>query len=269
LLNWRVAKLDTPPVPDCLLRRVEICQVARGSGPSMILVGDSNARMWIPTFKAIAQRESLSLSIAVYPGCAWQRGLQYATAVPVIRHCEAEQADWYDRVIPRFAPDVIVLAQGPYDDPAGPNRFVDSNGRAIDSSAVGFERLLRTRSAESLRALEEQGRKIVIIEPTPRPSGNFDPLVCLSEGKPAEQCRYTANRVATPLEVFYRSLESPNLVTLDLDRVVCPRLPTCDPIIDNIIVKRDDTHITATFARSRSVQVDQLLHSRGILAVGK
>jgi peptidoglycan/LPS O-acetylase OafA/YrhL len=52
LLNWRVAKLDAAALPDCLLRRVEKCQVARGSGLRLILVGDSNAHMWIPTLTA-------------------------------------------------------------------------------------------------------------------------------------------------------------------------------------------------------------------------
>jgi hypothetical protein len=36
--------------------------------------------------------------------------------------------------------------------------------------------------------------------------------------------------------------------SLNADRLVCPALPTCAPVIDNVIVKRDPSHLTGTFA---------------------
>jgi hypothetical protein len=105
---------------------------------------------------------------------------------------------------------------------------------------------------------------MVIIEPAPRPPEDFDPLSCVSEGR--SRCVYRASRGPTPLERFFRqSTSPPQIVTLDLDRVVCPRLPTCDPIVDDIIVKRDPNHLTATFARSRAAEVDSLLRRTRVL----
>lgn len=34
-----------------------------------------------------------------------------------------------------------------------------------------------------------------------------------------------------------------------MDRLVCPYLPICDPVVDGEIVKLDQGHITATYAR--------------------
>ncbi|HEY5173338.1 MAG TPA: acyltransferase, partial [Acidimicrobiia bacterium] len=50
LLDWRVAKNDIPDLPDCLGAPVSHCTVAKGNGKRVLLIGDSNARMWIPTF---------------------------------------------------------------------------------------------------------------------------------------------------------------------------------------------------------------------------
>ncbi len=264
LLDWRTARADVPKLPDCLHAPIDRCAAVRGGGRRVLLVGDSVARMWLPTFTEIAKRESFQLSVAIYPGCPWQRGLQYAGAAVVTRQCDAHQQDWYDRVVPQYAPDIVVLAQGPYDDPIRSNRFLGPDGRVVDARSDQFEPFLQARSADSLRALMTAGRRIVIIEPTPRPPDPFDPLSCISEGR--SRCTYQTRRGPTHLEQFFRqSASPPQIVTLDLDRVVCPRLPTCDPIVDDIIVKRDVNHLTATFARSRAAEVDNLLRRTHVL----
>jgi hypothetical protein len=90
----------------------------------------------------------------------------------------------------------------------------------------------------------------VIIEPTPLSSTN--PLSCLSRGGAQSRCRYRADPAPTLLELFYRAYAHahPEVRSVDADRMVCPRFPTCDPVVGQIIVKRDGSHLTATYARS-------------------
>ncbi len=264
LLDWRAARADVPKLPDCVDKPIDRCAVVRSGNRRVLLVGDSVARMWIPTFTEIAKRHSFKFSVAVHQGCPWQRGLQYAGPAVATQQCEAHKQDWYDRLVPQFAPDLVVLAQGPYDDPVRSNRFIQPDGHVVDIHSDDFEDLLQQRSSESLRALMAPGRRIVIIEPAPRPGPDFDPLSCVSEAR--SRCSYRASDGPTPLERFFRqSASPPRIVTLDLDRVVCPRLPTCDPIVDDIIVKRDPNHLTATFARSHAAEVDDLLRRTHVL----
>jgi hypothetical protein len=54
-------------------------------------------------------------------------------------------------------------------------------------------------------------------------------------------------------------------VTVNLDKLVCPRLPVCDAVIGNIIVRRDASHLTATFARALAPQLEALLHAQHVL----
>ena len=118
LLDWRAARADVPDVPDCLKKALDKCTVVKGSGKKMLLMGDSLARMWVPTFTEIAKREGLSLSIAFQTGCPWQRGLQYDLGVDITRPCAEQQKDWFDRVVPGLDPDIIVLGHQADDDPA-------------------------------------------------------------------------------------------------------------------------------------------------------
>jgi hypothetical protein len=45
---------------------------------------------------------------------------------------------------------------------------------------------------------------------------------------------------------------------------VCPNLPTCDPVLDGRIVRRDQVHLTATFARLLAPQMAQALSAHGV-----
>jgi hypothetical protein len=64
----------------------------------------------------------------------------------------------------------------------------------------------------------------------------------------------------------FRALaKQPGVWSLDLDRLVCPRYPRCDPVVNDIIVRRDHTHITATYAAALASALDDRLRAEGIL----
>ena len=58
-----------------------------------------------------------------------------------------------------------------------------------------------------------------------------------------------------------------DVVTLDLDRLVCPYLPICDPVIRGRIVRADDDgHLSVDFANSLAGPIADLLRQNGVLA---
>jgi peptidoglycan/LPS O-acetylase OafA/YrhL len=267
LLDWRVARADYVPhgFHDCLAKPVEICTVVKGTGPNIVVVGDSIARMWIPTFTALAKQESLTFSVATYQGCPWQKGLQYLGAQTIQASCAAHQNDWYDRVIPQLHPDIVFLAQHGYDDPTNPNKFNAPGFGSITSKSPDFEKALIQVTADSLHALQAPGRRIVILEPVP--AAPRDPLFCLSQGGTIPRCSFRASHGPSRLERYFRELakSESDVTTVDLDRVVCPRLPRCDAVVGNIISWRDIAHITATYAQTLEPQVDAILKRQHII----
>ncbi len=245
LLDWRVARTDKPAFPDCVDVSVDHCTVVRGHGADIVLMGDSVAIAWIPTLTAIAQRFSMTLSIVVSEACPWQRGLTYTNSSP---HCRADQDDWYHRIIPQLHPDIVVVADRALDDPVFD---VHASTPEHYTNRSGYERAIADVTTHSIDQLSASGRKVVLFEPTPLAAVSANPLSCLSAGTPAAKCAFTANREATPYEHFLRTIaERPDVYSVDLDHVMCPRLPRCDAVVNNVIALRDWDHMTGTYART-------------------
>ena len=267
LLDWRIAKKDIPAMPNCFGKPATSCTVVRGTGPSVLLMGDSIARMWIPALTDIAERNALTFSVAAMPGCPWQRGLTYTPPLPTLE-CRAHQSDFYDRVVPQLHPDIIVLAQHSYDDPVSIIRFLVPGGpTALTLDSPDFEPTLMDISSKSLASLEAPQRKLVFLEPVPSPPTFVNPLSCLSEGTTPSRCGFGASTGPTPLEQFFRQIAASGgaLESVDLDALVCPDRPRCAAIIKDIIVWRDGAHITATYSHWLSSRVEAIFRKQGIL----
>jgi hypothetical protein len=52
---------------------------------------------------------------------------------------------------------------------------------------------------------------------------------------------------------------------LDLDRLVCPYFPICDPIVNGVVVKRDKQHITAAYSKTMGEPIDSVLAADGVV----
>ena len=262
LLDWHVAQNDIPALPDCYNKPVADCIVVAGSGARVLLVGDSLARMWLPAFAAIATREHFTLAVAALPACPWQPGL--TGGLRISPGCTQHRADWYARVLPTFKPTVVILAERGYDKPGNQFFLPGPSGQVLASSSVG-QRLLEQASAAGLQQLRAPGRKLVMLDATPLPADpNFDPVSCLSTG--STHCAFRVSTTLTGFDRFYiAAARAADVWNVNLDRLACPRLPVCDPVVNNIIVRRDNTHLTGTYALSLATSIAALFRKAGIL----
>jgi peptidoglycan/LPS O-acetylase OafA/YrhL len=253
---------STRPFPDCFGKSPRACTLVKGSGPSVMLIGDSHAWMLIPLFTAIAKLENLTLSVSVRGGCPWQRGLYTPLK---LRLCESQKEDLYERVIPALKPDVVVAMNLGYGTKGlYPAPMEDAHARKADEATVAQ----LTRS--SVTALRAHGRKLLVIEPIPLPrlpNFAFDPLDCLSKATAIETCRYQAWPGLLPVERVYRAIakDDPGVHSLDLDKAVCPFAPMCDPVVNGQFVKWDQSHLTEQFVRTLVPEVDLYLRRSGII----
>jgi peptidoglycan/LPS O-acetylase OafA/YrhL len=256
-LDWRKTYFEFfGTTTTCVGRPPDACTIVHGTGRRVLLMGDSNAEMMVPTFTKIARSEHLTLSLAVTPGCPWQRGL-YRLGVEIKQRCRRNKEDAYRRVIPALRPDLIVLVDSREELDHHPG----------DPPITSSDRLVRRTTIDSLRHLRAPGRDILIIEPMPQSPPGMNPLTCLSKAKVLEQCRYIANTPPSWLELLERRLASrrDRVWTADFDRLVCPFLPICDPFINGNIVKWDGQHLTTRYAASLAEPVAAYLHDNGLL----
>jgi len=251
----------------CYRKPVTRCIVVRGSGTRILLVGDSIAVGMIPAFAELSRRHGFGLAIAAYPGCPWLHEVvevSVGTPPDTLQTCRARQADWYERVVPEFDPDVIVLVHRTFDDPGGEVEL-EASGKPLHPGTPGYRDAVRRVARETVNELAADGRKVVIIEPPPLAADEFNPANCLSEAEFVDDCRYVAAKT-TPLEEYYRSIANgSDVFTLDLDRLVCPYFPICDPIVNGVVVKRDKQHITAAYSETLGEPIESVLAADGVL----
>jgi hypothetical protein len=169
-------------------------------------------------------------------------------------------------VIPELHPDIIIVMNLGYEDPVlGFFAFLDEHGRvAKTSDPNGWPATTTVRSIAELRG---DDRKVLMIEPIPIASQKLIPKTCLSAAKVLEECRYVASTFPDPLVRTYRELDQryDDVWAADLDRLVCPFLPICDPVVNGQIVKGDRTHVTKKFARTLAGPIDNYLKQSGII----
>ena len=158
--------------------------------------------------------------------------------------CAPYRDIWYSTVVPTFDPDVIVLASRATDHLVGSDYAVESTDQTLPTDQ---SLLLPIVADESIDVLQRPGRDIVVIEPVPVSRAHA--MSCLSAATMSTECTFETEAVSTA-ERGYRGLvnDHPGLHTLDIDALVCPRLPICDPVLDGILVRKDHDHITAAWS---------------------
>ena len=237
----------------CVDEAPEACTVVEGSGRHLLLMGDSNAQMWIPALTEVARSRDLTLSLAVTPGCPWQRDV-FVLSSEIKAQCRRNKLDAYDRVIPALDPDLIVLAGAPELSLEAPDDERSAN--------------LRRSTVASLRELGSGGSDVLVIESVPFPTeASFNPLDCMARSQWVESCRFVAPAEPNWVERLERDLarSSDQLFTADLDRLVCPFLPICDPIVGGTVVFWNGQHLSEGYSRSLAPEIGTYLEDQGLL----
>jgi hypothetical protein len=266
-IDFEAAKAHTYGNRSCYGKPAARCVIVHGSGKRILLVGDSHAVGLVPAFAELAQRHGFTLALAAYPRCPWLEGVvEVPPGSPpdISQTCRSQQDDWYRRLVPELDPDVIVLVHRTFDDPGG-DVELETNGRKIDPGTADYRDAVRRESRATVDELATNGRKVVIVEPLPLAPDEFSPTNCLSDAKFVEDCRYVA-ATTTPLERYYRSIANgADVFTVDLDPLVCPYFPICDPMVNGVVVKRDKQHITAAYSKTMGEPIDSVLAADGVI----
>jgi hypothetical protein len=274
-LDWRGAQADHGAFPPCPASKWERCILVHGTGKRVLLIGDSNARMYISMLTAMAEDRNLTLAAAVAPGCPWQQGIlrrgqvQVGTTLQDLGPpCAAHHAEWYDTIIAALDPDIVIAVNEPLDDPTSPRPIQDEQKGPVDAGTDAFNEVVQDRTTQAVQRFVADGRKVVMIEPIPLTRYKDDPLNCLAQAKFLDECRFVTGTKPTEVETIYRRVAaqlSTSVFSVDLDHLVCPYLPICDPVVNGLIVRRDPEHLTDRFAASLVKPFERILDDHGLL----
>lgn len=254
----------------CVGRSLAPCTIVHGHGAHLLLTGDSQAWSLFPTFVRMAQQHDLTLSVSASASCPWQRHLTLDPAVSAVYRerstiCTAMKDDLVRRMIPRLRPDIVITVGLDYDRPSG-HVLLDGDGRPTRLDAAALDRSVRADTQGTVADLAGDTRTVVMLETPPVALQDHDPTVCLAHARYVEDCRFIANTAPTSEERIYRSLaDRRRIIDLDIDRMICPYMPICDPIVNGRAVRSDYAHISPEYGITISDAMFTALRDSGAL----
>jgi peptidoglycan/LPS O-acetylase OafA/YrhL len=211
------------------------------SSTDVVLFGDSHAIQWFNALQLVARQANWRLVTVVKSGCsASDIGANTGAEADTCRRWRAKALQTISTLRP-----ALVFA----------GSFTAGFGRAKNEwSDPGLERLtLGTRA--TLDPLTRAGLSVVLFRDTPLPPFNVPTCLARSALHPwfgLHSCEFD-RATALSSSVFDAEKTAaagmPRVHFLDLTDEFC-RADVCPPILHNMIVYRDENHLTGTFASS-------------------
>ena len=239
------------------------CYLVKGDGPTILLLGDSHARMLSPAFKRLAQERGFSLAANIATGCPWQADVVNDNRPPEQRdECVAQRGAWYADVLPELDPDLVVLVEQSYD---GNDTKFDSTLSRIGGSDESLTELLYHTTRETLDTFGELGIRSLVVKNTIKADGS--PLDCLASARLLSQCTVVTPEGVDASDGFYSTEDvlRDDMFTVDINPVFCPDAPLCRPVLGGVAVWRDYNHLTARIGIARRERLWSQIEDTGAL----
>lgn len=235
-------------VVTCEYGSAQATAAGRGS-PTVAVVGDSKIAQWMPALQPIAERNGWRLVTYTKSDCGFH------TAIPP--HEDEEYTacvEWNQQVLARLTaepPDYVLTSQ------RSPQAYEPDGDLTTEAMVQGL------RAAWS--GLTSRGTEIVVIADTPHPGMNV--YECVSE-RPDHltECAYDRDRyrTASAAPTQRAAVEGqPGVSFVDMFDLICPSGP-CAPVIGNVLIYRQGSHLTATYVESLTPHLAEALAEAGL-----
>ena len=183
-VDWKQVNDDTGAERTCTVDNVEACTVIKGSGPHILVVGDSHAQMLTDMFTTMAKKHDLTLSLNVLGGCMWQEDLTNTKqSAGGLQTCEQARVGWYDAVLPVIDPDLVILVGRERDEASEWSSIV----KRRDGTSEPYDQMMLDATQNTLDKIESAGPRALLVESMVMPN-TFEPDDCLASAQDASSC---------------------------------------------------------------------------------
>jgi peptidoglycan/LPS O-acetylase OafA/YrhL len=223
-----------------------------GSDRTLVLIGDSHARAWIPAFNKIIDEGHWKAYYLVKPQCtAAHVTIASTESDQPFTEC-SEFQDWVMEQVITLHPDLVVVASSP---PV--NGVFDGDQRL--ESIEGVAPLLRQGYDELFLDLSTSADQVALLRDVPK--SPHDPATCLSTGTPSlDQCMFEPVERSQLLgDVAVVSAQSSGAKVVDPTPWLCYD-GECPIVIGGKISYRDTDHLTTEYAADLWGELGTALH---------
>ena len=241
----------------------DVCLVRDGSGPTVLLIGDSHAQMWAPGLKEIADRADWRLLSLTRAKCTPSdftavREADQGEDVTVGEACTTWRHVVYPWVIERHRPDYVIVGSRSH------IFDIQLPDRVVGKQDASYRALWRQAWVRTVQTFAAEGARVLVLTPVPTlPHAMMD---CVARS--STSCEWDLSldpdvaRATGMLAHLVRQPRSPARL-IDVQQIVCPQ-GVCPGRIDGSIVHQDGSHVTATFAEASAPDLAALLADAGV-----
>lgn len=203
----------------------------------VVLVGDSHANQYTGALDLIGKSQHWSVDVITKGGCPLTYAQRIQDSV-----LTASCAAWVTNVV-RYLDQqdykLIVTSM---------KSGVTWNGDPVNETMNTFADISNTRIP------------VVYIKDNPRPIATVTQCLITTKAQSPETCAIARTQalLADPAVSAIAKLNSPLVTTANFDDVFC-RQGSCLPVIGNVVVYRDDNHLTNTFAKTLAPKLGSIL----------
>jgi peptidoglycan/LPS O-acetylase OafA/YrhL len=234
-------------VSDFLSTELVMCEYGdRSATRTVALAGGSHSEHWITALDELGRRHGFTVTTYLKMGCPLT-----TAEVPIIAGSLEPYPEcrvWIDEAMSRMVADrpdfVFTTATRPYTD--APGDFVPGNYLGI------WDRF------------EDAGIPVLALRDTPwmfRDGVLFSPPDCLAAGGDADSCGLPRSEALNDRNPALDYVDRyPGLQLLDLSDAVCSA-EVCRAVEGNVLVYHDEHHLSATYVRSMTDELERQLSS--------
>lgn len=258
---------EAPPFVDGCLDAytddaIPTCQFGdTSSNDNVVLFGDSHADMWFPAIDSMANAHHWRLSVISKAACP---PLFISLYSPVLGRQWTECSQWQDNALQAIRadhPSLVVMAIAPK---------YDSAYHVVQDGPSWLQGL-----TTMITDIRQTGSRVVLLGPIPAPPA--DVPACLSAHlDDVGACNIPVTQ-PSGYSSFFDGIDLPGMTAeagaatkagaffIDTERWFCTAT-TCPVIVDNLLVYRDDSHITVPYADyltpAVTAEIDKALEER-------
>ena len=230
-----------PEKPDCKVSREGAgfltCQKGDQKGPLRVaFIGDSHTRQWFMPLDSLAFKYHWDVTLISKSACTLLDPAKYPA-----NYTHFTCKGWNQQLLNYLA------AQKPFDLIINSNSTLVTQGRS--DAAAAFKAMVQKLTANG-------HTKFVLIHDTPKPDPNFVSCIETWMKSASTKCAIPRSSGLTPPDVLPQAVAGmANVSVIDLTDSFC-NLKSCSPLHGNIVVYRDNSHITSTWAKYLEPQLD-------------
>nr|WP_275414928.1 acyltransferase family protein [Actinoplanes italicus] len=209
------------------------------------LFGDSHAAHWFPAMDAIAKQRGWQLMVRTKSACHAASVRTFSTA---LKRAYTECPVWRGQVlaeIKQAKPYLVVVSSSGNDG----NPLLDEAGNRLKAPAVTVDPLWATGWDTTFRAIKGTKTTLVQIRDTPWPGQDAPECLAENSRRISECVAPAADSVALPDRqvLVDRTAKTHGVRVVDPVPWFCTT-DSCPAVVGNVLVWRDDDHITTKYA---------------------